>query len=336
MRYTNPRHLRWTKLAGKLALLLILLAGIVALTQWRASVQERGAVAAHPPTGEIVDVNGVPVHYQIMGTGPDLVMIHGASGNLRDFTLSFAARLSDRYRVILFDRPGLGWTGRLPVAKGAWNARAESPQEQAALLQGAADQIGVTSPIVLGHSFGGAVSLAWGLSRPDETAALVLVSAVSEPWPGDLGWTYKVTGSSLGGGLAVPLITAFVPEPYIASSIESIFAPQSPPAGYASHLGVDLSLRRSTLRANAQQVMSLRPHVVEMQKEYHNLTMPIEIIHGDADTIVPAVVHAEVLIGDVPQGNLTILPGEGHMPQHTQPEAVIAAIDRAAASAGLR
>ena len=336
MRYTNQRRLRWIKLAGKLTLFLLLLLGVVALTQWRATAQERGAEAAHPPSGDIIDVDGVPVHYQVMGDGPDLILIHGASGNLRDFTLGFADRLAGRYRVILFDRPGLGWTGRLPAAKGAWNARAESPQEQAALLQIAADRIGVKSPIILGHSFGGAVALAWGVSRPDDTAALVLVSAVSEPWPGDLGWIYKVTGSTLGGGSVVPLATAFVPEGYIRNSISGIFAPQSPPTGYASHLGVDLSLRRSSLRANAQQVMSLRGHVVEMQKQYQHLPMPIEIIHGDADTIVPAVVHAKVLIGDVPHGTLTILPGEGHMPQHTQPDAVIAAIDRAAASAGLR
>ena len=316
--------------------LLILFLAVFAVTQWRASVREASAMTANPPEGEIIEVGGVPVHYKIMGEGPDLILLHGASGNLNDFTMGFADRLTDRYRVILFARPGLGWTGRPQGHGGPWNNTEETPLDQAALLQAAADQIGVVNPIVLGHSFGGIVALAWGLRRPEETAALVLVAGVAEPWPGELGWTYGTFGSTIGGALAVPLVTAFVPQSYIAESIESIFDPQEAPEGYAEHIGTGLSLRRESTRANAQQVNALRPHVVEMQRQYGTLTMPIEAIHGDADTIVPLKVHAEVLMGDVPNGNLTVLEGVGHMPQHTSPDEVVAAIDRAAARAGLR
>ncbi|MFK7835621.1 MAG: alpha/beta fold hydrolase [Sulfitobacter sp.] len=316
-------------------LILFLVVG-VALTQWRATAREAVAEADNPPSNEFVTVDGVRVHYRVMGQGPDLVLLHGASGNMNDFTLGFTDLLTDRYRVILFDRPGLGWTGRPEGHGGAWNNTEETPTQQAALLQGAADQIGVKNPIVLGHSFGGIVTLAWGLSRPEDTAALVLVGAVAEPWPGELGWTYGTFGSTLGGALVVPMITAFLPQSYIANSIESIFAPQEAPEGYAEHVGVGLTLRRESTRANAQQVNALRPHVVEMQKQYGTLTMPIEAIHGDADTIVPLKVHAEVLMGDVPNGNLTVLPGQGHMPQHTAAADVVAAIDRAATRAGLR
>ena len=309
---------------------------LVAVTQWRANSREADAMAAHPPAGEIIEVDGVPVHYKVMGEGPDLVLLHGASGNLNDFTLGFADRLTDRYRVIMFDRPGLGWTGRPDGYGGAWNNAEEPPLKQATLLQAAADRIGVKNPIVLGHSFGGIVALAWGLNRPEDTAALVLVAGVAEPWPGELGWTYGTFGSTLGGALLVPMVTAFLPQSYIADSIESIFAPQEAPEGYAEHLGTGLTLRRESTRANAQQVNALRPHVVEMQRQYGELTMPIEAIHGDADTIVPLTVHAEVLMGDVPNGNLTVLEGMGHMPQHAAPDEVEAAIDRAATRAGLR
>ena len=316
--------------------LLILVLAVVAVTQWRAGTRESAAMRAAPPAGEMIEVDGVPVHVRVMGSGPDLVMLHGASGNMNDFTLGFTDRLTDRYRVILFDRPGLGWTGRLHGYGGAWNNAEETPREQARFLQKAADQIGVENPIVLGHSFGGIVALAWGLERPQQTAALVLVSGVAEPWPGELGWTYTVNGSTLGGALFVPLITAFLPQSYIAGSIESIFEPQKAPDGYAEHLGVGLTLRRESTRANAQQVNALRPHVVDMQKDYGTLSMPIEAIHGDADTIVPLDIHAKVLMNDVPDGNLTVLPGEGHMPQHTSPQQVVDAIDRAAERVGLR
>lgn len=317
-------------------ILAVLVVASVAVIQWRATVRERHAVAEYPPIGEIVTVDGVQVHYSIQGSGPDLVLLHGASGNLRDFTLGFTDRLEDRYRVISFDRPGLGHTGRIPGHGGPWSNSEESPLEQAALLRAAAAKIGVKNPIVMGHSFGGIVAIAWGLTAPEETAALVLVSAVAEPWPGELGWTYQVNGSVPGGALFVPLITAFLPESYVTSSIESIFYPQTAPENYAEHVGAALTLRRESQRANAQQVNASRPHVVEMQKQYGTLTMPVEAVHGDADTIVPLEVHARVLMGDLPDGALTVLEGEGHMPQHTSPEAVVAAIDRAADRAGLR
>ena len=318
----------------------LVLVALLLVVQWRAGDREAAAERSYPPTGRLIDIDGVHVNVEVRGPDdgslPDLVLIHGASGNLRDFTFDLADRLTPHYRVILMDRPGLGWTDRLPGNAGAWNGTAETPMEQARLLQRAAERVGVTRPIVLGHSFGGAVAIAWALSRPDQTAALVLVSAVSEPWPGGLGALYKITGSTAGGALFIPLVTAFLPQRFVASSIGAIFAPQEAPAGYADHIGSGLTLRRESMRANAQQVTGLKPHMIAMRRDYDRLTMPVELVHGTADTIVPARIHAEVFTRDVPQARLTLLPGLGHMPQHIDPQAVVDAIHRAAARAGLR
>lgn len=316
--------------------LAALVLAIVVAVQWRAATREAAAMRDYPPQGRVIDVDGTPVHVLIAGSGPDLVLLHGASGNVRDWTFDFSDRVSDRYRVIMLDRPGLGWTGRLPGKSGAWNIANESPAEQAALLQKAAAIVGVERPVVLGHSFGGAVAMAWALSQPEQTAAVVMVSAVSNPWPGDLGWTYTVIGSAWGGALVVPLASAFLPQSYVDASVESIFAPQPAPEGYAHHVGAGLVLRRESLRANAQQVNSLRPHIVKMSAKYSTLTMPFEIVHGDADTIVPLSIHSEPLSRQISGAQLTVLEGIGHMPQHVAPDAVEDAIDRAATRAGLR
>lgn len=315
---------------------VLTLAALTALVQWRAYQREVKANTEFPPIGELLDVDGTMVHALVQGEGPDLVLIHGASGNLRDFTFGMVETLATRYRVILFDRPGLGSTDALPRNAGAWNKTSASPAEQADLLQKATDQLGVSNPIVLGHSYGGAVALAWGLLRPEQTAALVLVSAVSGVWPGRLGWQYQLTGSTLGSGLVIPIISAFLPESFVQSSVASIFAPQPSPENYARHIGSDLVLRRASMRANTQQVNALLPHIREMVPQYGTLTMPVEIVHGTADTIVPMDIHALVLMTQLPNGNLTTLPGVGHMPQHVEPNAVCDAIDRAAARAGLR
>lgn len=309
---------------------------LLCIVQWRAADREAKAEAAFPPQGKMLDVNGTPVHVVVMGSGPDLVLIHGASGNTRDMTFGFAQALSEQYRVIIFDRPALGWTGHLgPEYSDIWKRQAESPFQQAALLQAAAQQVGVKRPIVLGQSFGGAVAWAWALSDQD-IAGVVSVAGVANPWPGELSMIHRVNSSVAGAALVVPMITAFAPDTLVEKTLKTIFEPNPVPAGYMDEVGVGLTLRRKTLRGNARQVTSLRPHIVEISERYGELEMPVEIVHGDADTIVPLTVHSISLPDQIEGANLTVLDGAGHMPHHTHRSDVIAAIDRVAVRAGLR
>jgi pimeloyl-ACP methyl ester carboxylesterase len=276
----------------------------------------------------LLQVDGHTVHAYVTGSGPDLVLIHGASGNLRDFTFSLTAALAPSYRVIAFDRPGLGWTDAIEGG--------DSPAAQATLLRHAAAQLGVENPIVLGHSYGGAVAMAWALQAPDDTAALVLVSAATMPWDGGIWWLHNVMGNALGAHTVVPLVTAFAGNQTAEEATRSIFAPDPMPEGYLSHIGADLTMRRDSLRANSGQVSGLKPFIIDMSAGYAALQMPVELIHGDADTIVPLSVHSAKLVNILPNATLTVLPGVGHMPQHSNQSDVIAAITRAASRAGLR
>lgn len=301
----------------------------VALVQWRARIAEAQAVQTFPPEGQFLDVDGVRVHALVKGSGPDLVLIHGASGNMRDFTFHMVDRLADRYRVIVFDRPGLGYTGRLG-GEGSAIAR------QATLLQAAASKLGAEQPIVVGQSYGGAVALAWATGHPDTLSALVTLAAASHPWPTGLPLFYKVTSNLLGQALVVPLLTAFVPESYVQSAITGVFAPEDAPQGYAQHIGAPLTLRRESLRANANQRASLKEELRAQMSRYPQIAVPTEILHGDADTTVDLKIHSVPLAEAIPGANLTVLTGAGHMPQHTREDDVVAAIDRAAMRAGLR
>ncbi|WP_019953641.1 alpha/beta fold hydrolase [Yoonia vestfoldensis] len=312
------------------------------LTACTASARADRIEAAFPPVGDFVQVTGGRVHYVQAGSGPDVILLHGAGGNLRDFTFDLMGQLTDRYRVTAFDRPGLGYTDRVPgIATGAFATDGDSPAAQVAMLREAATALDIRAPVVVGHSFGGIVAMAWattGIGRDDPTnaAAVVSFAGVSMPWPGDLGTYYSVNGSALGGGLVIPLISAFVPKSTVDNAVAVTFAPQSPPPGYVDHLGGELALRADTFRANARQVNTLRPFVVEMTQLYPQITIPIEIIHGTADDTVPIRVHAEELIKIAPTANLVRLDGVGHQPHHSRPPEAIAAIDRAASRAGLR
>ncbi|MCU0912582.1 MAG: alpha/beta hydrolase [Rhodobacteraceae bacterium] len=160
-------------MAASLALAAALTAAAAGGVHWRASARERAAEAAFPPEGRLLDVGGQRVHAVVMGEGPDLVLLHGLSANARDFTFSLAPRLAERYRVIVFDRPGLGHSQPLPPG-------ADGIFDQARVLRDAAAELGAERPIVLGQSYGGAVALAWAVEFPGSAAALVSVAGPSQ------------------------------------------------------------------------------------------------------------------------------------------------------------
>ncbi|PCH70206.1 MAG: alpha/beta hydrolase, partial [Rhodobacteraceae bacterium] len=125
-----------------------MLGGFVMFVMQFVSQQEKLAEKNYPPQGQFIDVDGTRIHAVVMGSGPDLVLIHGSSGSTRDMTFSLAPQLAENFRVIVFDRPGLGWSERI-------GENGASLTQQAEILMKAAQKLGADKPIVMGQSYGG-------------------------------------------------------------------------------------------------------------------------------------------------------------------------------------
>lgn len=306
--------------------LVILVAAATAATLWKADRNKQLAEKTFPPEGQFVEVNGVAVHAVIRGAGPDLVLIHGSSGSTRDFTFSLIDQLAAKYRVIAFDRPGLGYTDAI-----------ENPtiEQQAALLQKAAAKLGADKPIVLGQSYGGSVALAWTVNHPANIAALVALATPSQVWDTPLSAFYRTMSHPAKGPVFAALLAAWVSEDRVTQAVENVFAPQSAPEGYGAYFGPRLTLRRASLRANALQRARLLEEISSLSQRYDAITTPVELLHGDVDTTVGLEIHSRPLSKQVKTANLTVLPGIGHMPHHVAQDDIIAAIHRAANRAGL-
>ncbi len=317
-------------MASKLLISLsIAIIGIAVVTAWRSAQRESAAEAAFPPEGQMVDVDGIAVHAVVMGEGPDVVLIHGSSGNTRDMTFALAPILAENYRVIVFDRPGLGYSD-------SFNPDGETIVEQAEILQRAASILGADKPIVAGQSYGGSVSLAWAVTRPDNIAALVLIAPAAIPWETPLDAFNTIGATTAGNTLALPLVSAHVPDWFVSKALDQVFAPQKAPEGYAEHFGPGLTMRRASMHANAKQRANLLDEITELQPRYGEISVPTEIVHGTADTTVGLEWHSNRLIDQIPGAELIELDGIGHMPQVVAAPEVAAAIDRAAERAGLR
>jgi pimeloyl-ACP methyl ester carboxylesterase len=280
----------------------------------------------NPPAGQFVNVDGGRVHVVELGdaTAPSIVLLHGASGNLGDMRLALGERLAKQYHVILVDRPGHGWSDR---PGGRVDA---SPARQATIIHDALSQLGITRPIVLGHSWSGALALAYALAYPDEIKSLVLLAPVAYPWRGGVGWINDLVTTPIIGPLVAR--TLILPIGYLAlpAGVRAVFKPQAPPPDYTEHTGAMMILRPSEFIANAQDLVDLKAFVARQAAHYGEIKAPVAIIAGDADTIVSPVIQARAIAAALPHATLQMLPGVGHMVHYADPALVAQVIDKIA------
>lgn len=294
---------------------------LAALTGCAPSFSPQVAEAEYPPIGRFVTARGLRVHAWDRGTGAPVVLIHGASGNLRDWTFDIAPMLAERHRVVAFDRPGFGYTQR-PQVDG-WD-----PAVQAAILAEAASAMGVRRPVVVGHSWGAAVAMAWALQRPDDVAGVVAVSGATMPWGGAVSILRALGIQSLAIAAYSEYLKATVDDGGIERFVQRAFRPQTPPPGYVGYVGGPLAVRDVTLSANASDIENLNDGLRRLAPGYPGLGLPVEVLHGQLDPLLRPEQHAVALARTVPRARLTLLPGIGHMAHHAAPEALAAAITR--------
>ena len=309
---------------GLVVIVAALLAALAVTTAIWVAALER----AHPAAGRLVPVTGGRLHVVDLSpgrdneSGPPVVLLHGASGNLNDMRVALGERLTRSRRVILIDRPGHGWSDRPGGTADA------APARQAALVREALDALGVTRAIVVGFSWSGALATAFTLAYPERVAGLVLLAPVTHPWPRATAWYDRIATTPMLG----PLFTRTAALPLgmllIDASARNVFAPQTMPDGYVRNAAVPLVLRPAEFLANAFDVTELSGHLAAQSKRYGEIRAPTVIVTGDRDRTVSREIHSEAIAAMVPDAELIVLPGIGHMLHHAAPDIVIDAIER--------
>ena len=275
----------------------------------------------NPPTGRFITVDGVRLHYVERGTGHPLVLLHGNGSMIQDFESSGLVDLAaKKYRVIAFDRPGFGHSNR---PRGTvW-----TPQAQADLLNAALIKMGVSQPLVLGHSWGTLVAVALALKHPRNIRALILASGyyyptvradvlvLSPPSLPLLGDVLSHTISPIIGRLLWPLF------------LRKIFGPNAVPKKFAG-FPEEMAMRPSQIRAAAAETALMIPAAFGFRKIYKQLKMPVAIVAGRQDRVSEAQ-QSEKLHRDIAQSTFRCISNKGHMVHQTATAEVMSAIDLA-------
>lgn len=272
-------------------------------------------------TGEFVTVEGVRLHYLSRGEGRPVVLLHGNSGFAHDFASVLEAIDTGEFRALAFDRPGHGFSER-PPQDGAMSA-------QARLIRGALQTLGVRRPVLVGHSWGGALALSYALQFADEVSALVLLAPAAYSDEEETNAAQRILVEiPVLSDLFIRASDTFI-RGEIKRNLERAFSPDTLPPDYLQ-AAESLWARPSQVRAFMQDEYGYNPAVELLARRYGKVRAPTVIVTGDADELVNPGKHAYPLHSEIGHSELVVLPAAGHMLPHTRPEAVVNALRSAA------
>jgi pimeloyl-ACP methyl ester carboxylesterase len=301
--------------SAKLGIAAALLAGAA----WFNRAQAKKAEAEHPPEGKFVEVDGLKLHYVERGDGPVLVMLHGMGALVQDFLGSgIVDRLAETHRVIAFDRPGYGYSER-PRGQ-MW-----TPEAQAALVRAALAKLRIDRVVVLGHSWGTLPALALALDFPESVTGLVLVSGPYFPVKRPDPLLMALPSLPYIGALMANTVSPLAVRAGGPAMLKAIFSPSPVPPEFLERFPHGLALRPQHVRATAGDAGLLQAAELRLPKRYGELEMPVAIVAGDGDKLVPFT-QAERMHAAVPHSSFHSAPSVGHMVHWIAPEVVIGAV----------
>ncbi len=248
-----------------------------------------------------VSINGLEIHYREAGQGFPVVLIHGFTGNLRNWALVIPA-LTQRYRTVSPDLRGHGQSGK-PTRPEDY-----SLELMAEDVYGLLRHLDIDRCYLVGHSMGGMVAQSLVLTYPGPVQALALVD----------------TAATVPEGMRTAERARLV---QIAQEegMEAVFEAQLDMNPMAQQLQEHPELlqlwRRQFLMTSreayiycAQAIANRRP----LLEELPSLSVPTLIVCGENDE--PFVAPSRQMHERIAGSQLAYIPGCGHTPQVEKPD----------------
>jgi pimeloyl-ACP methyl ester carboxylesterase len=274
------------------------------------SLRPFAEVRATLPADRWVDVRGQLVHVEQAGTGEAVLLVHGFGASTYMFR-TIQPTLARSFRTVAVDLSGFGYTER------PQNDAAYTREGQVAMLLGVMDALGIDRAHLVGHSYGGALSLWVAAEHPNRVRSLVLLDSAAPTYPDD-----RRSPLAGIGPLAKVFVRWALSDANIRRALEGSIHDDSKVtaelvAAYASRLrleGVVEAYRGLTAPAPKAPPF-----------DWAAIEASVLVVWGEEDTLVP-VSAGRSAAGWLSRAELVVLPGVGHMPTEEDPNGVLAAI----------
>lgn len=248
-------------------------------------------------------------HVHENGTGPTILLIHGAGGATQSFRGLFPI-LAQTHHVVAVDLPGQGFTQLGAQQRCGLDHMAED------LLALCRNQ-GWTPDIVVGHSAGTAIALRmWELGiRPSK--GLVGINAALGNFKGVAGWLFPMMAKALA---VTPFSASLFASTTTRGSVRNLVQ------GTGSILdqeGLELYYKLATDRGHVDATLSMMSQwtLDGLLARLDKIDCPVHLIAGLNDKAVPPQVSRDA-IQKIAKARLTELPDLGHLAHEEDPQAI--------------
>lgn len=297
--------------------------GVLVLAVLAVPLGFRGAAAlrevddAHEVApGTWVDVDGLAVHVQRWdgGDAGTLVLVPGTSAWAETW-VEVAEPLSQAgYDVVALDLPPFGYTDR-PV-DGSYDR-----PSQAARIHGVIQALDLDDVVLMGHSFGGGATVETAMRYPDRLSHLILLDVAL-----GLG---KTPTEAPPGPLAEVIVAMTMSNPWFTrTGVQVMVAdPSAVTETRVERYRTPLTVTGTTsaIAGWLPELAAPAPSWAAEEDRYAGIALPTTVIWGAADTATP-LAQGEHLVALIPNAELVVLDGVGHLPQIEDPAGVVAAV----------
>ena len=229
-----------------------------------------------------ITLNGTRIQYKVVGEGAPVILLHGWGCNIATMA-SIEAILSPHFRVYTLDFPGFGGS---EAPAEVWGV-----EEYTQMLERFVAELHIEKPILLGHSFGGRVSILYG-SR-NEVRKIVLVDAAGAKPRRPLKYYFKV--------YSYKLYKNFLYLTMGKERAEEKLEARRRTAGSADYNALTGMMRRILVKVVNEY----------LETEMTRIKCPVQLIWGanDKDTKLR---EAKVMLKRIPNAHLDVIQDAGH------------------------
>jgi pimeloyl-ACP methyl ester carboxylesterase len=291
---------------------VLALAVVVVVLNWTY-----GRLPATPsPSGSFMQLAGIKLRYlERPGPEPAVLLIHGLPGTAEDFE---AVTPLIGHRTIAIDRPGYGFStgGYFPFDR------------QLRAVHEVIEKLHLGRPILVGHSYGGAISLAYAERYPSGVRGLVLVDAAAtcthnSAFARDQARFVKFVELPIISQIADVTFSQLLRTASADPAESEAFSPNSVNQRHHQRV-LSINLKHGNLESYAGEVLAANGVIEGVNRGLRDIRVPAIVVQGARDKLVKPECGRR-LAATLPDARLQMVQG-GHMVPYTHPAAVATAV----------
>ena len=252
-------------------------------------------------------------HVQIMGEGPDLLLIHGAGASTHSWR-HLLEPLSRNFRVTAFDLPGQGYSTAGTRSRSSLTLMSE---DIAALIE----RLGLQPKVIIGHSAGAALALNLARILPVGPENIIAINGALENFKGATGWLFPFLAKLL---VFNPLTGVLLARGATKAKTRQLI---SSTGAKIDEEGIDLYQRLMSQRSHIEATLAMMAQwsLEDLTRALPDIQIRTLFLHGAQDSAVaPDVARRAAQL--MPNASLQLLDGIGHLAQEEAPDQVLEAI----------